>query len=80
MTKTYTPEEIRDVSEKVYRAKLEQSCAGDTARMIEKDGDQGQKLRNRAGSYDTTTRTYLEVLGLHTPAQKKQPTSPDAVG
>lgn len=60
----YTPERIRDVSEAVYRARLEQSCKGDVERMIAKDGDQGQKLRNRAGAYDPLTRVYLQVTGL----------------
>lgn len=60
----YTPERIRDVSEAVYRAKLEQSCKGDVERMIAKDGDGGKKLRGRAACYDGTTRVYLQVLGL----------------
>lgn len=38
-------------------------------RMIEKDGDDGQKLRNRAGAYDPLTRAYLKVLGFEPAAQ-----------
>lgn len=61
---TYTPERIRDISVLVYKAKLEQSCEGDVERMIAKDKDNGEKLRNRAACYDPTTRVYLQVLGL----------------
>ncbi len=61
---TFDPEYIRDLSEQTYRLRLEQDCAGNVARMIEKDEDDGQKLRNRAGAYDPLTRAYLEVLGF----------------
>lgn len=66
---TYTPERIRDISEHVYKMKLEQSCKGDVERMLQKDreadpDDNGKKLRNRAACYDGTTRVYLKVLGL----------------
>lgn len=61
---TFDPEYIRDISEKVYRIRLEQDCAGNVDRMIAKDEDDGQKLRNRAGQYDPLTRAYLEVLGF----------------
>ena len=60
---SHTPEQIRDISEKVYRLRLEQDCAGNVACMIEKDGDGGKKLRNRAGAYDPLTRCYLAALG-----------------
>lgn len=55
----FSDELVRDVSELVYRARLGES---DTAKMIAEDKDQGQKLRSRAGSYDSLTRTYLTVL------------------
>ncbi len=61
---TFDPAYIRDISEKVYRARLEQDCAGNVERMIEKDKDGGMKLRNRAGSYDPLTRAYLDALGF----------------
>lgn len=55
-------ERIRDISDKVYRIRLGQR---DTESMIAKDGDQGQKLRQRAGSYDVLTRAYLEALEIN---------------
>lgn len=58
---TFDPTYIRDISEAVYRHQL---GAEDVQRMIEKDEDQGQKLRNRAGSYDQLTRVYLKTLGF----------------
>jgi hypothetical protein len=66
---TFDPEYIRDLSERVYRIRLEQDCAGNVARMLAKDAekdpeDGGKKLRNRAGQYDPLTRVYLDVLGF----------------
>jgi hypothetical protein len=61
---TFDPEYIRDISEKVYRLNLERDCDGNVTRMIEKDKDEGQKLRNRAAAYDSVTRLYLKVLGF----------------
>lgn len=54
----WSDEFIRDLSEAVYRKRL---GPADVARMIEKDGDGGAKLRARAGAYDTLTRAFLEV-------------------
>jgi hypothetical protein len=65
---TFDPEYIRDISEKTYRLRLEQDSPGNVERMITKDEDQGQKLRNRAGAYDPLTRAYLKVLGFEPPA------------
>lgn len=65
---TFDPEYIRDLSERVYRIRLEQECEGNVERMIAKDEDGGKKLRNRAGQYDPLTRAYLDVLGF-TPEQ-----------
>lgn len=61
---TWNPEFIRDLSEKVYRESL---GADDTARMIEKDKDSGEKLRARAACYDKLSRTYLDLLGFKPP-------------
>ena len=61
---TFDPEYIRDLSEKVYRIRLEQECPGNVARMVEKDEDNGQKLRNRAAFLDPLTRVYLDVMGF----------------
>jgi len=61
---TFDPEYIRDLSEAVYRMRLEQDCAGNTDRMLAKDNDGGKKLRNRAGAYDPLTRVYLKTLGF----------------
>ena len=61
----FDPTFIRDVSEAIYRQRLEDaSGGGDGAvqRMIERDGDQGQKLRNRAGSYDSISRAYARYF------------------
>ena len=65
---TWGPEHVRNLSEAVYCAMLEQDCAGNVARMIAKDEDGGEKLRNRAGYYDRLTRAYLKVLGFEPPA------------
>lgn len=64
---TYDPELIRNISERVYRIRLEHSTGGGPGavqRMLEKDADDGAKLRNRAAFYDGPTRAYLEVLGF----------------
>lgn len=67
----HTPEQIRDISEAVYRIRLNQDTPhksddnpGNVARMLAKDNDGGKKLRARAGSYDVLTRAYLDVLGV----------------
>jgi hypothetical protein len=59
-----TAEEVRNISEKVYRARLGDD---DVRRMIENDDDGGAKLRARAGFYDPLTRVYVEVLTAATP-------------
>jgi hypothetical protein len=65
---TFDPKYIRDVSEAVYRARLEAACPGDVEKMIKKDEDNGETLRNRAGQYDPLTRAYLKALGFEPPA------------
>lgn len=71
---SFDPEYVRDISEKVYRLRIEQEVPGNVARMLEKDrekdpNDGGAKLRNRAASYDVLTRAYLKVLGFEPPAE-----------
>ena len=51
---------ITDISEAVYRVRL--GGSDEAAAMIEKDKDNGVKLRNRAKGYDSMTRDYLTVL------------------
>ena len=60
-TKNPTPsaDEIRDISEQVFRARLGPK---DVETMLEEDADGGIKLRNRAASYDPLTRLYLIVI------------------
>jgi hypothetical protein len=70
---TFDPEYIRDLSEKVYRTRLEQECAGNVERMIAKDEDSGKKLRNRAGQYDAITRAYLDALGIEPSSSLSSP-------
>jgi hypothetical protein len=66
---TFDPEYIRDLSEAVYRITLVRDAGeGSPERMIAKDEDNGEKLRNRAGAYDPLTRVYLKVLGFEPPA------------
>lgn len=61
---SFDPEYILDISEKVYRIRLEQDCKGNTQKMLDKDNDGGKKLRNRASAYDPLTRAYLSALGF----------------
>lgn len=61
---TFNPQHIRDLSERVYRIRLEQECDGNIDRMIAKDGDGGAKLRGRCAAYDALSRAYLEALGI----------------
>lgn len=50
---------VRDISEIVYRSRL---GPGGAERMVTDDGDDGSKLRGRAGAYDGLTRDYLRAL------------------
>lgn len=54
---------VRDLSEKVYRDLLERDSPpeGAVQRMLDKDGDGGVKLRERAGAYDRLTRAYMRA-------------------
>jgi len=57
--KEFPDELVRDVSEFVYRERLSEP---DTASMIEKDGDNGEKLRKRAQVFDHLSRSYLRAF------------------
>lgn len=72
---TFEPNYIRHLSEQVYRVRLEHDCEGNVARMIAKDKDNGEKLRNRAAAYDPLTRAYLKVLGIEPPSRSPQESS-----
>lgn len=61
-----TVDEITDISEKVYRIRLEDDCKGNVERMLAKDGDGGAKLRGRAKAYNALTRAYLVALNIET--------------
>jgi hypothetical protein len=61
---TFDPEHVRDISEKVYRIRLNDDCPSNVDRMLAKDDDGGKKLRNRARSYDALTRAYLKALEI----------------
>ncbi len=61
-----TLDEITDISERVYRLRLEDDCKGNVERMLAKDDDGGVKLRNRAKAYNPLTRAYLVALNIET--------------
>lgn len=70
---THTPESVRDISEALYRKKLDSECGKDTAKMTDDDiangvlgpnGKPKMSIRDRAGTYDKLTRLYLDVLGI----------------
>lgn len=73
---TWNPEFIRDLSEKIYRKKLDSECGEGTAKMtdddiaagkIGPDGKPKMSIRNRAAIYDKLSRLYLEELGFKPP-------------
>jgi hypothetical protein len=55
---------VRNLSEHVYRQRLGEE---DTASMLEKDGDGGAKLRERAKCYDAFSRDYLRAFAAVLP-------------
>lgn len=55
---------VQNISEQVYRARLELECPGNVEKMVAKDEDDGKKLKRRSGAYDSLTRAYLKVLGV----------------
>jgi hypothetical protein len=60
----HTADEIRDISVHVYKKFL---GSDDTRRMLEKDADDGVKLRSRAGMYDHIVKATLEAIGMDEP-------------
>ena len=68
----HTPGYIRDISERVYRSKLDSECGPGTAARVDDDHASGFKvkgkvvssIRDRAKAYDKITRVYLDVLGI----------------
>lgn len=66
---------VRNVSEAVYRDLLERENPpeGAVARMLEKDGDGGVKLRERAACFDRHTRAYFRALNTDRPIEPKNP-------
>jgi hypothetical protein len=54
-------DKIRDVSEKVYRARL----SGDDAAKME--AERPGSVRRNAGCMDVLTRVYMEALGIELP-------------
>ena len=69
----HTPNQVRDISEEVYRRKLDIECGAGTAKMTDDaiakgilgtNGKPRIPIRERAASYDKLTRVYLEVLGI----------------
>lgn len=69
----HTPDQIRDISEAVYRKKLDAECGAGTAKQTDDDiangvttpgGKPKMSIRERAQSYDKITRVYLDVLGI----------------
>ncbi len=66
-TTVFDPDYVRDVSELVFKIRLEQDCPGNVERLLTKDNDGGAKLRRRAEQYDPLTRAYLKALGFTPP-------------
>lgn len=69
----HSPDAVRDISEKLYRKKLDSECGVGTAKMTDDDiahgvmghdGKPKQSIRDRAGAYDKLTRLYLDILGI----------------
>jgi hypothetical protein len=67
----FDPEYVRDISERIYRKKLDTECGKGTAKMTDDmiangekgpDGKTPMSIRARAGAYDKLTRLYLEEL------------------
>jgi hypothetical protein len=61
-------EAIRDISLAVYTARLgDKEAASLRAKRDEEHGDGDAYIRRCAGSLDTFTRVYLQVLGVPLP-------------
>lgn len=61
-----TPEQIDDLTVKVYRARLDASCSGDADRQVVRDGDGGLKQRARAMTFRPVVLETCAQLGLYT--------------
>jgi hypothetical protein len=59
-TSEFHVDAVRRVSEIVYRDRL---GPGEAEKMVAKDGDNGQQLRERAAAYDSLTRSYMRAMG-----------------
>lgn len=66
-TPTWNPEFIRDLSERIYRKKLDSECGKGTSDRPRKPGE--MSIRDRAGSFDKLSRLYLDELGFKPPAE-----------
>lgn len=64
---SWNPEFIRDLSERVYRKKLDSECGDGTADMPR--DPKKMSIRDRAGAYDKLPRLYLDELGFKPPAE-----------
>lgn len=67
--KTLTPEQVLDITEVVYRIRLEDDCPTNVRRMLEKDSeadpdDNGKKLRNRSKAYRGAVEATLQAIGM----------------
>ena len=69
----FSSDQVRNISEQVYRRQLDSDCGAGTAAMTDEDiaagrpgpdGKQKIPIRARAKAYDRLTRFYLEVLGI----------------
>jgi hypothetical protein len=59
----FDPLLVREASIAVYKMRLVQDSGdGAVERMVEKDGDAGEKLAGRAAAYDPLTRCYMRLL------------------
>lgn len=65
-----SPEQIRDISVAIYKKLLAADAGGNDSkhrakeweRMVAKDGDNGEKLRERASFYDRIVKLVLEEI------------------
>jgi hypothetical protein len=69
--KKLDPEYVRDISERIYRRKLDNECGAGSAAMVDKaiaeglpgpDGRDRMSIRARAAAYDKLTRLYVQEL------------------
>lgn len=58
----YTPEQVDDLCEAVYKIRLEDDCKGNVQRMLDKDADGGKKLRGRSRFYRPAVMATLQAL------------------